>query len=152
MNNKEYTITDFEKYLNQKQIEFTQYRKSGFDTVNRKLIELGRTLGDFPDVWKTKSNKVNGCTSKVYIYSNLVNDKVFFTGSSESEIVRGQLAILINGLNQLSPQVIVDETEQYINEFVKNSEVRFSLTISRANSLGNIYQFMKKKAEEFLNS
>ena len=147
----EYTLTDFENYLKQKQKEFIEYRKGGFDNVNRKLIELGRTLGTFPDTWKTKSNKINGCTSKVYVNANLVNNKVFYSGSSESEIIKGQLALLINGLNQLSPHEIVNDTKEHIEKFVKNSDIRFSLTISRANSLGTIYQFMKKKAQEFLN-
>lgn len=147
-----YSITDLNAYLDQIQIEFVDYRKSGYEFVTKKLIELGQTLGEFPDVWKIKSNRVNGCTSKVYIHANLVNDKIFFSGSSESEIVKGQIALLINGLNQLSPREIVNKTEKCLNDFVKNTDVRFSMTVTRANSLGTLYQFMKKKAQEFLNS
>ena len=146
-----YTINDFKKYLDRKQIEFIAYRKNGLEFVNKKIIELGKTLGDFPDVWKVKSNKVRGCTSKVYIHANLVNDKIFYSGSSESEIVKGQIALLINGLNQLSPKDILNNSEVLLSNFVKNTDVRFSMTVTRANSLGTLYQFMKKKAELFLN-
>ena len=152
MDQTNYTIYDFEEYLNQVKDDFNSYRRNSVEFVNKKIIELGQTLGEFPDVWKIKSNKVNGCSSKVYIYANLVNNKIFFTGSSESEIIRGQIALLINGLNQLSPEQIVNETEKYLDDFVKNTDVRFSMTITRANSLGTLYQFMKKKAQEFLNS
>ncbi len=151
MNNHNYTILDFENYLNQKQKEFIEYRKSGIEYVNKKLIELGRTLGEFPDIWKIKNNRVRGCTSNVFIHSNITNGKLFLSGHSDSEIVKGQLALLINGLNMLTPEEIVNQTEQYLNNFVKNTDVRFSMTISRANSLGTLYQFIKNKAEKFLN-
>ena len=151
MNKNIYSIKDFENYLNQKQIEFIAYRKNGLEFVNKKIVELGKTLGDFPDIWKIKSNKVNGCTSKVYIHTNFVNDKLFYSGTSESEMVKGQIALLINGLNQLSPKDILNNSETLLTNFVKNTDVRFSMTITRANSLGTLYQFMKKKAEYFLN-
>ena len=51
----------------------------------------------------------------------------------------------------LTPEEIVNQTEQYLNNFVKNTDVRFSMTITRANSLGTIYRFIKNKAEKFLN-
>jgi len=151
MNTPNYTIFDFEKYLNQKQNEFIEYRKNGIEFVNKKLIELGRTLGEFPDIWKIKSNRVSGCTSNVFIHSNMTHGKLFLSGHSDSEIVKGQLALLINGLNRLTPDEIVNQAETYLNNFVKNTDVRFSMTISRANSLGTLYQFIKNKAEEFLN-
>lgn len=151
MNNNNYTIIDFEIYLNQKQNEFIEYRKKGIEYVNKKLIELGRTLGEYPEIWKIKSNRVKGCTSNVYINILFTNEKIFYSGHSDSEIVKGQLALLINGLNRLTPDEIINQTEQYLNDFVKNTDVRFSMTISRTNSLGTLYQFMKKKAEFFLN-
>ncbi len=151
MNNTNYTILDFEKYLNQKRSQFNSYRKNGIQYMNKKLIEMGRTLGEFPAVWKIKNNRVKGCTSNVFIHVYLTNGKVFYSGYSDSEIVKGQLALLINGLNMLTPKEIINQTEQYLTDFVKNTDVRFSMTISRANSLGTLYQFMKIKAEEFLN-
>ena len=151
MNNINYTIIDFEKYLYQKQNEFIEYRKNGIEFVNNKLIEIGRTLGEFPDIWKVKSNRVRGCTSNVFIHSNVTNGKLYLSGHSDSEIVKGQLALLINGFNRLTPEEIVNQAEKYLNDFVKNTDVRFSMTISRANSLGTLYQFIKNKAEEYLN-
>ncbi len=151
MTRPKYTIFDFEKYLYQKRSDFNSYRKSGIQYVNKKLIELGRTLGEFPDAWKIKSNRVKGCTSNVFINVYLTNGKIFYSGYSDSEIVKGQLALLINGLNMLTADEIVNQSEKYLTDFVKNTDVRFSMTISRANSLGTLYQFMKIKAEEFLN-
>ena len=151
MNNINYTIIDFENYLNQKQNEFIEHRKNGVEFVNKKLIEIGRTLGEYPEIWKVKSNRVRGCTSNVFIHINMANGKLFLCGHSDSEIVKGQLALLINGLNRLSPEDIINKTEEYLNNFVKNTDVRFSMTISRANSLGTLYQFIKNKAENILN-
>ena len=150
MNNPNYTISDFEKYLNQKRFEFNSHRRNGIQYVNKKLIDMGRTLGEYPEVWKIKSNRVKGCTTNVFIHIYLTNGKIFYSGNSDSEIVKGQLALLINGLNMLTPEEIVNQTEQYLTDFVNNTDVRFSMTISRANSLGTLYQFMKIKAKEFL--
>ena len=151
MNKPEYSILDFENYIDQKRVDFNLYRKNGIQFVNAKLIELGRTLGEFPEIWKVRSNRVKGCTSNVYIHAYLTNGKLFYSGHSESEIIKGQLALLINGLNRLSPEEIFLKTKAPLNNFVNNTDVRFSMTISRANSLGTLYQFMKKKAEDFLN-
>jgi len=147
-----YNIQDLEDYLANTGSELIQCRKNGFEFVLKNLIERGQTLGVFPDVWMIKSNKVVGCSAKVYINATLVNGKVFFVGTSESDITRGLIALLTNGLNQLSPEQIVYESEAYIKDFVKNTDVKFSMTVNRANSLGTLYQFMKKKAQEFLNS
>lgn len=150
MNKLEYSILEFEDYIDQKRIDFNLYRKNGIQFVNTKLIELGLTLGEFPDIWKVRSNRVKGCTSNVYIHGYLANKKVFYSGHSDSEIVKGQLALLINGLNGLAIEDIVFKAEGLLNNFVNNTDVRFSMTISRANTLGTLYQFMKKKAEEYL--
>lgn len=145
-----YTILDFEIYLDQKRNDFISYRKIGLEFVNMKLIELGRTLGEFPDIWKTKNNRVKGCTSNVFIHSNMTTGKIYLSGHSDSEIVKGQLALLINGLNRLTPEEIVNQTENNLQKFVIDTDVRFSMTISRANSLGTLYQFIKNKAKEYL--
>lgn len=152
MNSDSYNIQNLEDYLVTTGKELIQYRKNGYEFVLKNLIERGKTLGVFPDIWKTKSNKVVGCSAKVYINATLVNNKVFYVGTSESDITRGMIALLINGLNQLTPKQIVHESEAYFQEFVKNTDVKFSMTINRANSLGTLYQFMKKKAQEFINS
>ena len=86
-----------------------------------------------------------------FLHGYLANKKLFYSGHSDSEIVKGQLALLINGLNRLTPEEIVFKAESLLNNFVNNTDVRFSMTISRANSLGALYQFMKKIAEEYLN-
>ena len=151
MNNINYTIIDFEKYLNQKQNEFIEHRKNGVEFVNKKLIEIGRTLGEYPEIWKVKNNQVKGCTSNVFIHINMANGKLFLSGHSDSEIVKGQLALLINGLNRLTPEEIINKSENYLNNFVKNTDVRFSMTISRTNSLGTLYLFIRNKSEVFLN-
>ena len=151
MTSNSYSINNLQEYLSRIGDDLIHYRKNGYENVLKKLVEMGQTLGDFPDAWKTKSNKVIGCSAKVYIHATLANERVFYVGNSESEITKGQIALLINGLNQLTPEQIVYESEDHINEFVKNTDVRFSMTVNRAASLGTLYQFMKKKAQEFLN-
>src|SRR6478609_5389117 len=60
----------------------------------RFLIELGRALGDFPESERTAANKVQGCTSQVWIATrrdrNSRGEPVMsFRGDSDAHIVRG---------------------------------------------------------------
>ena len=61
------------------------------------LIELGRRAPIMPEALKTKSNKVRGCLSTVHMTARLKpgsRDVVEFLADSDSELVRGLLALL----------------------------------------------------------
>lgn len=147
----DYSIKDLRAYLDEKRIELNAVRKEGIPRVNRYLMDMGHSLGVFPDAWKTEENKVKGCTANVYIAATPANGRMFYAAHSDSKLVRGQLALLVNGLNRLTPQDIVDHAEPCISDFVKHTEVRFSMTRSRTNSMGMLLQFMSQKAASFLD-
>jgi cysteine desulfuration protein SufE len=94
---------------------------------------------------KTPENKVNGCVSQVYITANLENGKVWYQGDSDAQLVKGLVALLIEGLNGLTPQEIIEVTPN----FIEDTGLKVSLTPSRANGFYNIFQTMKKKALGF---
>jgi cysteine desulfuration protein SufE len=70
---------------------------------------------------------------------------MYFNGFSDSKLTKGQLAILINGINGLTIKNIINEVESLLGTFIKASDVRFSLTVNRTNSLGALFEFIKKK-------
>jgi len=60
------------------------------------LMELGRKLQPLSDAEKTDANKVRGCASQVWLVTEPQNGKIVrFRGDSDSDIVRGLIAILI---------------------------------------------------------
>ena len=70
-----------------------------WDDRYRYIIELGRTLPEFPERARVEENKVPGCASQVWMETSLrPNGKagpvLSFVGDSDAHIVRGLIAIL----------------------------------------------------------
>ncbi|MFC1619672.1 SufE family protein [Candidatus Neomarinimicrobiota bacterium] len=147
----DYTISDLRVYLDEKRTELNDIRKGGIPPVNRYLMDMGNSLGVFPDIWKTAENQVKGCTAKVYIAATEADGRMFYMAHSDSKLVRGQLALLVNGLNRLTPMDIIEHAEACISDFVKHTDVRFSMTRSRTNSMGMLFLFMQQKAIPYLH-
>lgn len=110
-----------------------------------QLIWYAKRLKEFPESDKVPENKVPGCVSQVYITAALEEGKVWFQGDSDSALVKGLVALLIEGLNGLTPEEIV----QVSPDFIQDTGLNVSLTPSRANGFYNIFQTMKKKALEY---
>jgi cysteine desulfuration protein SufE len=62
----------------------------------RHLMDLGRRLQPLSDAERTDVNKVRGCASQVWLVTEPQTDRIVrFRGDSDSDIVRGLIAILI---------------------------------------------------------
>ncbi len=110
-----------------------------------QLLWYAKKLEPMLEDYKTPENKVHGCTSQVYITADLKDGKVWYQGDSDAQLVKGLVALLIQGLNGLTPQEITQVTPDFIEE----TGLKVSLTPSRANGFYNIFQMMKKKALGF---
>jgi cysteine desulfuration protein SufE len=121
--------------------------KSRSDPKKRyeQLLWYAKKLESMPEEDKTPENKVHGCTSQVYITANLQDGKVWYKGDSDAQLVKGLVALLIEGLNGLTPQEILQVTPNFIEE----TGLKVSLTPSRANGFYSIFQTMQKKALGF---
>ncbi|MEM6399316.1 MAG: SufE family protein [Cyanobacteria bacterium P01_D01_bin.116] len=109
-----------------------------------QLIWYGQKLSEFPESDKTSENKVPGCVSQVFVTASLNDGKVNFQGDSDSQLTKGLLALLIEGLNGSTPTEIV----QLKPDFIQETGLNVSLTPSRANGFYNIFKTMQKKALE----
>ncbi len=120
-------------------------RRSNPKQRYEQLLWYAKKLPAMPEEAKTTENKVNGCVSQVYITASLEDGKVWYQGDSDAQLVKGLVALLIEGLNGLTPQEIIQVTPDFIEE----TGLKVSLTPSRANGFYNIFQTMKKKALGF---
>ncbi|HEY9633787.1 MAG TPA: SufE family protein [Coleofasciculaceae cyanobacterium] len=107
-----------------------------------QLLWYAKRLKEMPEDDKVPDNKVPGCASQVFITANLEDGKVWYQGDSDAQLVKGLVALLIEGLNGLTPEEIV----QISPDFIQETGLNVSLTPSRANGFYNIFQTMKKKA------
>lgn len=110
-----------------------------------QLLWYAKRLKEMPDADKVPENKVPGCVSQVHLTANLEDGKVWYQGDSDAQLVKGLVALLIEGLNGLTPEEIV----QVSPDFIQETGLNVSLTPSRANGFYNIFQTMKKKALGF---
>lgn len=108
-----------------------------------QLIALAQKLPEFPADQKISDNKVVGCVSQVYVIADLDSEgKVQYQGDSDSQLTKGLVALLIRGLNGLSP----DDIMKLEPDFIQETGLQASLTPSRANGFFNIFKTMQKKA------
>jgi cysteine desulfuration protein SufE len=108
----------------------------------KQLLWYAQKLPPMPEAAKTEANKVKGCVSQVYITASLEDGKVQYQGDSDAQLVKGLVAFLIEGLNDLPPGKIA----QIEPDFIEDTGLKVSLTPSRANGFFNIFQMMKQQA------
>ena len=63
------------------------------------IIDLGKSLPDLPDNFKTDEFKVKGCTSQVWLFPEKIDDKFYFRADSNAFIVRGLIYIILAAYN-----------------------------------------------------
>lgn len=107
-----------------------------------QLLWYAKKLAPMAQEGKTEANKVLGCVSQVYITSTLEDNKIFYQGDSDAQLVKGLVAFLIEGLNGLTPLEVINLTPDFIEE----TGLQVSLTPSRANGFYNIFKKMQQQA------
>lgn len=107
-----------------------------------QLLWYAKRLKEMPEADKVSDNKVPGCASQVYLTADLEDGKIWYQGDADAQLVKGLVALLIEGINGLTPEEIL----QISPDFIQDMGLNASLTPSRANGFYNIFQTMKKKA------
>ena len=74
------------------------------------MIDLGKDLPLIEAQYKTDSNIIKGCQSKVWVHAQLEQDKLNFTADSDAIITKGIIAILIRVFSNQRPKDICQKT------------------------------------------
>ena len=107
---------------------------SGFDDWMDKyqlLIDLGNEQAPLDEKYKTESNLIDGCQSRVWLQADYVDGKIVFTAESDALIVKGIIALLIRILSGHTPQEILD-ADLY---FIERIGLKDHLSPTRSNGL-----------------
>ena len=75
----------------------------------RLLIDMGRELPEFPDEARTESNRVEGCTSNVWLIHEVepgAPPRIRFSADSDAFIVKGLIAIILLAYSGRTPEEI----------------------------------------------
>ena len=68
------------------------------------VLWLAKKLAPLPEEYRNEAFKVKGCVSQVFVVGELVNGTLHWRGDSDAAITKGLLALLIEGLEGLTPE------------------------------------------------
>ncbi len=61
----------------------------------QQIIDWGRELPPFPEIWADDAHRVPGCQSRVWMEAEQRDGKWYFAGTSDAAIVAGLVALLL---------------------------------------------------------
>ena len=106
------------------------------------VLWLAKKLQPLPEALRTDAHKVRGCVSQVHVVGTLQDGTLHWQGDSDAAITKGLLALLIEGLEGLTPEQVVAIDPA----FIAATGLQASLTPSRANGFLNILRLMQAQA------
>ena len=109
------------------------------------LIDLGNSLPPLDERYKTESNLIEGCKSRVWLQADYVDGKIVFQGESDAVIVKGIVSLLIQILSGHTPQEIID-ADLY---FIERVGLKEHLSPTRSNGLVAMVKQMRLYAVAF---
>lgn len=109
------------------------------------LIDLGNSLPPLEEKYKTESNLIEGCQSRVWLQADYEDGKIIFKGESDAVIVKGIVSLLINTISGHTPQEILD-TDLY---FIEKIGLKEHLSPTRSNGLVAMVKQMRMYALAF---
>ena len=108
------------------------------------VLWLAKRLEPMPADQQTEAIKVKGCVSQVFVQGRLEQGLMRWQGDSDALITKGLLALLIQGLDGLTP----DQVQSMDPAFIAATGLQASLTPSRANGFLNILRTMQQQARD----
>jgi len=109
------------------------------------IIELGKKLPLIKEEYKTESNIIKGCQSKVWLQGEQNDDTIVFTADSDAILTKGIIAILIR---TFSNQKAIDILQADMN-FIDEIGLKEHLSPTRANGLVSMIKNIKMYALAF---
>ncbi|MES5132418.1 SufE family protein [Hoylesella timonensis] len=131
------TINELQDEVVEEFSEFTDWMDK-----YQMLIDLGNELEPLDEQYKTESNLIDGCQSRVWLQCDEKDGRLIFTADSDALIVKGIIALLIRVVSNHTPKEIID-AELY---FIDRIGLREHLSPTRANGLLAMTKQMKMYA------
>ena len=115
------------------------------------LIDLGNEQAPLDEQYKTESNLIDGCQSRVWLQADLVEMRnedgemgnvIHFSAESDALIVKGIVTLLIRVLSDHTPKEILDADLYFIDEI----GLKEHLSPTRSNGLLAMIKQMRSYA------
>ena len=109
------------------------------------LIDLGNDLSPLDPKYKTESNLIDGCQSRVWLQCDYVDGKLVFSADSDALITKGIIALLIQVLSEHTPDEIIN-ADLY---FIERIGLKDHLSPTRSNGLLSMVKQIRMYAVAF---
>lgn len=111
------------------------------------IIDLGKSLPEFPESERVEQNYVHGCQSQVWLIHHFDADsgKLFLMIDSDAIIVKGLAAIVLVTLNARTPQEILSMD---VEEIFEKIDLMRHISPTRGNGLRSMLELIKKAASQ----
>lgn len=106
------------------------------------LIELGKSLKDYPETSKTDDKLIKGCQSRVWLDHKIEDGRVVFNADSDAIITKGIISLLIGLYSGRSPQEILSSDFSVVEKI----GLKENLSPTRANGLVSMIGKIKEIA------
>lgn len=103
------------------------------------IIQLGKEVPLIDEQYKTDEYIIKGCQSKVWLFPEIKDGKVYFTADSDAIITKGLVSLMVKVLTGHTAKEIVD-ADLY---FVDKIGLKEHLSPTRANGLLSMIKQMK---------
>ena len=100
---------------------------------------LRESLPIIESKFKLDENLIKGCQSKVWLYSELENDKIKYSADSDAILTKGIAALLIRVYSGQKPNDILTAETRFIDEI----GLKEHLSPTRANGLVSMIKQIK---------
>ncbi len=108
------------------------------------LIELGKSLTDYPESEKTDDNLIKGCQSRVWLTCKVADGKVFLNADSDAIITKGIISLLVGLYSGRTPEEILSSDFSVVDKI----GLKENLSPTRANGLVSMIAKIREIASE----
>lgn len=127
--------------INEKQDELVEEFELLTDWVDKyeQIIQIGKDLPLIDEQYKEEKYLIKGCQSRVWLYPELKEGKLFFTADSDAIISKGLVSLIVRVLSGHSP-IEIRDTDLY---FIDRIGLKEHLSPTRSNGLVSMVKQIK---------
>lgn len=112
------------------------------------LIDMGKTLQNMDEQYKTEANRIHGCQSQVWIHLEEKDGYLYMQAMSDAAIVSGLIALLLKVYNGRTPQEIAQAPLTFLGEI----GLLQHLSSNRSTGLYHMIKRIQAEANNHLKS
>ncbi|MCC5883682.1 MAG: SufE family protein [Halomonas sp.] len=110
------------------------------------IIDMGKQLPAFPEVWKTPELKIQGCQSNVWMHHRCESGVLHFDAVSDAAIVSGLIAVLMRIYNGRPPAEIRATSPHFMQDLGLDKHLSPTRSNGLHAMLAKIYEVAEREA------